>query len=238
MSKLIKLQLRTLFHQKLFYICLGLLIIMPTLLNYALSIYAKGFGDYQVFPQISSFLAGEIGIVGIVFVALFSCFELNEGTAKNIIARGYTRKQLLFSTYITTFIGLVALYSLVSVITFFLFLKNGIGYDSSMLYPFIVSIASIICFMFFYSTISVIIQKSGFAVVTCLLAPVIIATALGFVDYILKIDISQYWFGNFYSNFTDKPTLANLGYMVLGYAIYTAVFIVAGIQILNKKEIK
>ena len=238
MSKLIKLQLRTLFHQKLFYICLGLLILMPALVNFVFSIYAKGLGNYQVLPQISSFLSGEISIVSLVFIALFSCFELGEGTAKNIIARGYTRKQLLFSTYITTFIGLFTMYAIVMAVTFFLFLKNGIGYDFSQIYPMIISIGSIICFMVFYSTISMIIQKGGFAVVTCLLAPVIISTALSFIDSFLKTDISQYWFGNIASNFAEKATLVNMGYSLLVFIIYIVVFIIFGNLILKNKEIK
>ena len=93
MNRLIKLQFRNLFHSKLFYVCMGLTLV----LNLGLDFIVKGAGTIKVLPQITSFLSSELSIISIIFVALFSCLDFNEGTTKNIIARGYTRTQFLLS---------------------------------------------------------------------------------------------------------------------------------------------
>lgn len=238
MKKLIKLQLRNVFHQKLFYVCLGLILLLTPIISLISSFFFKDLGDFRVLPQIMNFLSSKISIVGIIFIILFSCLEFSEGTAKNIIARGYTRKQLLFSTYIVAIIGLFTMYIITSLVIFVLFAKNGIGYDSTMIYVLINSIVSIICYTIFYSTLAVIIRKSGISIVVCLLMPLIISPILMFVDSSLNINISEFWLDNVSNNFNNNPTLSNLYYPIVAYIIYSLIFIFIGNMVLNKKEIK
>ena len=90
MNRLLKLQVRNLFHSKLFYICLVLSLFMSTLLSFLSSLITHS--SIKPMPEIVSFLSSEIGIVTTIFVVLFTCAEFNEDTVKNIIVG--TRKIL------------------------------------------------------------------------------------------------------------------------------------------------
>ena len=102
MNKLIKLQLRNVFHNKLFYVCLGLMLASTSLLKFLTS---SNMQTIKVFPEIINFLSSEVGIISTIFIALFCCFDFNEGTTKNIISRGYNRNQFLFSKYIVSLLS-------------------------------------------------------------------------------------------------------------------------------------
>ena len=234
MNRIIKLQFRNLFHSKLFYVCMGLTL----LLNVGLSFLEPGASTTKVLPQITSFMSSELSIISVIFVSLFSCLDFNEGTTKNIIARGYTRTQLLFSKFITILSGLLIMYLAAAILLFIMYIKNGLGYDSSFLYTLINSVVSIIAYTIFYSTISFILEKSGTSIITCLFVPNIINLVLGIIDSKLKMNISNYWIDNISNNFLKAKTLPNLTSSTIFYIIYIIIIIALGTQILKKKEIK
>ena len=103
MRNLVKLQIRNIFHNKLFYVCLGIILFISPIADFITGIFMPQSGSLKVMPQIMEFLSGEVGIVSKIFIALFCCFEFSNETTKNIIAKGYTRVQLLFSKYIGSF---------------------------------------------------------------------------------------------------------------------------------------
>lgn len=236
MIRLLKLQLRNIFHNKLFYICLLLTIATPIVTLITVNSF-KAIPP-KVFPEIKSFLASEVGIIGVIFIAIFACLDFNEGTTKNIIARGYTRTQLLLSKYIATLIGLFIMYIVTIILTFIFFAKNGLGYESSMLYLFINSIVGIIAYTIFYATMSFLLEKNGSAIIACLFIPNILSVGLGLIDSKLKLNISNYWIDNISNQFLKKPTFQNLLWSILFYGIYIVAFSVIGTLILKKKEIK
>lgn len=239
MKKLIKLQIRNVFHNKLFYICLGLIVLLSPVVGYVMSLaLPKVVGKPAALPEIMSFLSGEVGIIGAIFIALFCCYDFNEGTTKNIIARGYSRFQLLVSKYIATLVGLLVMYIITIVVTFILFAKNGIGYESTMVLTLINSIIGIIAYTIFYATISFLLEKNGSAILACIFIPRVVSILLGIADTYTKKDISSYWLENISSRLKDNPTLGNLGLSILFYAIYIIVIIGIGTEILKKKEIK
>jgi len=238
MKRLVKLQLRNIFHNKLFYICLGIVLLISPIASFISQILLPQTQPTKVLPQIMSFLSSEIGIVGKIFIALFCCFEFSNETTKNIIAKGYTRVQLLFSKYIGSLIGVFSIYIITSLVILILFVKNGIGYDSSMIYPFINSIISIIAFTIFFSTMSFIIESSGIAIIACLFVPTAVTLVLTFVDANLKLNIGNYWIDNVSSKFIQSPTFTNLCLSILGYLIYVIIFAIVGIQLSKRKEIK
>ena len=238
MNKLIKLHLRNVFHNKLFYVCLGLTLLMSPILTFIGSTNSTNTETLKVFPQIMSFLSNEVGLMSIIFITLFCCFDFNEGTTKNIVARGYTRTQLLFSKYTVSLIGIFTMYIITTLLTFILFIKNGIGYESSMLYPLINSIVGIIAYTIFYATMSYLLEKNGSAIIACLFVPTIIPAILGLIDSKLNLSISKIWIDNVSSKFITNPTLSNLGLSILFYVIYIVLFIIIGIKLLKKKEIK
>lgn len=238
MNRLIKLQLRNVFHNKLFYVCLGLTLLMVPILTFIGSLNGADGATLKVFPQIVSFLSSEVGLMSIIFIALFCCFDFNEGTTKNIIARGYTRTELLLSKYIVSLISIFAIYIITSSVTFILFMKNGIGYESSMLYPLINNLVRIVAYTCFYATMSVILEKNGSAIIACLFVPTLVPTILKLIDSKLNVSINKLWIENVSSKFTLNPTLENLGLSVLFYVIYIVLFMIIGTQLLKKKEIK
>lgn len=194
-------------------------------------------GLYKNASAIENFLSSEVEIVSIIFIALFSCLDFNEGTTKNIIARGYTRTQLLLTKYIATLIGLSMMYIATIVLTFILFAKNGLGYESNMLYLFINSIIGIIANTVFYVTMAFLLEKNGSAIIACLFVPNLIPMLLSLIDSKLKLSIGDYWLDSASIKFVNNPTLQNLLWSIVYYIIYIIVFIVIGTQLLNKKEI-
>ena len=234
MNRLIKLQFRNLFHSKLFYVCTGLTL----LLNVGLSFLSQETSTLKVLPQITDFLSSELSIISVIFISLFSCLDFNEGTTKNIIARGYTRTQLLFSKFITILSGLLIMYLASALLIFIIYLKNGLGYDSSLPYTLINSIVSIIAYTIFYATISFILEKNGTSIIACLFVPNIISLVLGLIDSKLKLNISDFWIDNASTKFLQAKTLPNLTSSLIFYLIYIIIIITIGTQILKKKEIK
>ena len=91
MKKLVKLQLRNLFSLKSFYICSGLMLLTPIISLVATLLIKKKFTATFI-PEVSNILSGVELMVTVVIV-LFACLDSSDGTLKNIISRGYTKKQ-------------------------------------------------------------------------------------------------------------------------------------------------
>ncbi len=238
MKRLVKLQLRNIFHNKSFYVCLGLIILMSPITSFITDLVMSNKEGTKVLPSIMGFLSGEVGILSKIFIALFCCFDFSNETTKNIIAKGYTRVQLLFSKYIGSFVGVFLIYIITFLVTFVLFIKNGIGYDSNMVYVFINDIFMISALIIFFSTMSFIVEKSGGAIVACLFVPTVITFALVFIDSNFKLNISNFWIDNISDKFLKTPTFENLCISIFGYLAYIVLFVVLGIKLSQMKEIK
>ena len=249
MRNLLKLQLRNLFHNKLFYVCLGLTLlspildfiaelVLPNIPSLSETIFENGFTYTKVFPQLAEFMNSAVGLVSKVFIALFCCLEFTEGNVKNIIARGYTRTQYLLSKYIATLIGLFTMYIITIVVIFVLFIKNGLGYDSSLVYPLIIDIFEIIALTTMFSTISLLLERNATAIVACLFIPIGATLLLTVCDTYLKLGISDYWIENISMIYTKNPGMGNLWLSLLYYVIYILFFMKLGNYLFKKKEIK
>lgn len=238
MNRLIKFQVRNMFKQKSFYVCLCLLILMGPILTFIGAFNTPNYETIKVMPQMVSLLSGEISLLSTIFIALFCCLDFNEGTTKNIIGRGYSRTQVLLSKYIVSLIGLFSVYIISFTVFFFLFGVNGLGFESAMIYSIINSIFRIIAYTIFFSTISFILEKNGSAIIACLFAPSIIQTLLSLIDSKLKIDISKYWITNVSNEFLSDSSLTNLNYSIIFYIIYVMIFVILGVYVAKKKEIK
>lgn len=237
MSRLIKLQIRNVFYNKMFYVCLGLTLLMSPILTFIISLNMPST-TIKVFPEIISFMAVDSGLISAIFIALFFCFDFSEGTTKNIIARGYTRTQLLISKYVASFVGVAAMHLASCLLIFILFINNGLGYEDGMIYSLINSILYAITYLFFYGTMSFLLEKNGSAIVACIFVPSIIPAVLGLIDTYFKINIAKFWIDNLSNKLIEKPSLANLGLPVTFYIIYIIAFIAAGIYLSKRKEIK
>lgn len=238
MMRLIKLQLRNVFHNKLFYICLGLFLALSIAVPYFSATALKVNVPLKVLPQIGDFLSSELGIVTSIFVAIFCCLDFNEGTTKNIIARGYTRMQLLISKYLVSAISVFIMYGIAIVVMFILYSHNGIGYDSNMPLLFINYLFKIMASIIFYGTISFLLEKNSSAIIASIFIPTLIPAIIGFLDSNFKLKMSQYLLSNVTDILTKNPTIINLLYTIVIYLIYIFVFILIAKLILKKKEIK
>lgn len=232
MKRLIRLQVRNIFHNKLFYICLGLTLLAPFLST----LITKE--KTLLIPEIASFLNAEISFIGIIFIAVFCCYDFSDGTTKNIIGRGYTRNQFLFSKYVACAVGLFTMYLAVVLLDVILYAKNGIGYDATQLYMIINSIFSIIAYIILFATASVLLEKNGSSIIACLFVPNLIGSAILLIDSKMKLNIGDYWIDAASSRFFENPTLNNLLISILYFAVYSCLFIFIGTRIFKKKEIK
>ncbi len=238
MNRLIKFNIRNMFRLKSFYICLALLLLMGPILNFATTLNTQDFKDIKIMPQIISLLNSEVSLFSVVFIVLFSCLDFTDGTTKNIIGRGYTRLQLLFSKYIVSLLGMFIYYIFSFIIISCLFGINGIGYENTMLYIIINDITKIIALVILYVTIAFIVEKNGFTIIICLLAPTIIQGLLILIDTKLGTNISNYWITNLSAEFLNNPTISNLTYSNISYIIYIIITLTIGINIIKKREIK
>jgi len=238
MNKLIKLQLRNIFHNRLFYSCLILILILFPIISFWGTISGIQPEKIQVMPQVVRLLSTEIGVVSTIFITVFTCFDFGEGTSKNIIARGYSKGQFFRAKFISALIGLFTMYIVVFIVDFVLFIGNGLGYEANMPLIIISNIVKIIAYTMIFVTVSFVLEKNASAIIACVIGPSLISTVLGLVDSKLKFDISKFWIGNISSQFAENPTTGNLTTAVILYIVYIVVFAIIGLHFANKKEIK
>ncbi|MBR2248160.1 MAG: hypothetical protein IKG58_03815 [Bacilli bacterium] len=238
MKKLVKLQVRNIFHNKLFYVCLILTLLTTNVITFLVSLFGKNAQTATVCSQIINLFNSEVSIIGMLFITIFCTFDFSEGTTKNIIGRGYSRIKLLISKYIGSFIGIITI-DLISVIfIFLLYAKNGIGWDPSigLVIPF--SIIKIIAFITIYATIAFVFEKTSIAIVTNTVLPNMITLLFGMSDTNLHTHMSKYWIENVGEKFASKATIANMGFPLIMYVIYIVLFVGVGMYLTNKKDIK
>ena len=241
MNKLLKLQLRNIFHNKLFYICLGISLLLNVVVAYTASLLIKSLSPSAATTAMQGavgIITGGVDIVGMIFITLVCTFDFTEGTTKNIIARGYSKVQLLFSKYIASLIGMLAIILISAIISFILYAKNGIGFESVMGLQLVVAIFSILAYTVFYGTLAFVLEKNSSAIIANMFAPQIVMLLFSVADSNLKTNMSKYWIGNVADTFTKKPTVANMGFPIIMYTAYIALFIVIGIYLTKRKEIK
>ena len=115
MKRLVKLQLRNLFSLKSFYVCSALMLLSP-IINLVASLLIKKEFTTTFIPEVSNLLSSTEIVITVVIV-LFACLDSNDGTLKNIISRGYTKKQYLLSKYIVALITTLIMYLIPIVFT-------------------------------------------------------------------------------------------------------------------------
>ena len=240
MKKLVKLQLRNLFSLKSFYICSGLMLLTP-IISLLLTVLLKKPYDAKFIPEVSSILSGVELMVTVVIV-LFACLDSSDGTLKNIISRGYTKKQYLLSKYIVALITTLIMYLIPIVLTFFLTIGNGMGFESKYVYyilAYLLQIGATICL---YVVLSYIFEKIGPSMVACLIGPSMVGTALPLLQLLIKskkIAISNFWITNIAGSAIVKhPDIVDLLVVVGLAAVYIVGLLILGIYIGNKKEVK
>lgn len=238
MEKLLKFQLRNIFHNKLFYVCLLITILTDPITSFIMPFAIKTNQAIPALQYIINYLSSEPGIVNIIFITLFFTFDFTEGTIKNIIARGYSKNIYLISKYIAVFIGLITVYAIVSIIYFILFISNGLGYETTMFPVLIYAFFKIITYSIFYGTIAFIFEKNSSAIIANLFLPNIVLLVLVNLDSIFKLSINDYWLESIGTNFLKNPSFNGLINPILMFIVYIVLFIFVGNYFAKNKEIK
>ena len=238
MKNLVKLQLRNIFHNKFFYVCLILSVALTEVFSFIETILSSTKDVRLVFPEIINSLTSEVGIIGMIFITLLCTFDFSEGTTKNIVGRGYSKIKLLLSKYIAALTGLFIMYGIQIILIFILFAKNGLGFDSNVPITLLFIIFKIVAFTIFYATIAFVLEKTSSAIITNLFLPNIATIVFGIVDKNLHMNISKYWIENVGLDFISTPALSNLAFPIIVYFIYVVLFAFIGCYITKGKEIK
>ena len=238
MGRLIRLQLRNILHSKVFYVCLVFTAILTPILGLIAYKELNLEGDLTVCSQIKDIFTSEPTLMAQIFIALMFCMDFNEGTTKNIIARGYSNMQLFVSKCITVIISLFGIYLLTALVNFVIYFKEGMGFNDTFLMFMVYGIVSIITMTIFYGAISYILEKNGIAIIAVLFAPNIIGSVLGIISDKISIPFSDYWLTYVGGEFLVTPTWINLILPVAVFMLYILFILVGTSFILKKKEIK
>lgn len=238
MVDLIKFNIRNIFHQKLFYVCLILSLIMNPILSFVFDIILKSTENLTVMKNVISFMGSAVDIVMVIFIVLSSCFDFNEGTLKNVMSRGFTKKDYLLSKYIATLIGVFAIVLANIFLIFILFIKNGLGLQSNMILVLINSIISIIAITIFYTSLAIILEKNSTVIVGALLFPTVINMILNVISTKIDYNISRFWIENASEDFLTNQSLKNFGISFVIYLVYIIASYLICYELFKKKEIK
>lgn len=238
MNRLLKLQVRNIFHNKLFYVCLGINALLGVGFDIISLFLSKSAETATAMPKVLATFTSGVGIIEMIFITVFCTFDFSEGTTKNIIGRGYSKIKLLLSKYIASLIGVLSMLCIISLLEFIVFIKNGFGYENYMLISLIVSLFGIIAYTVLHATIAFSLEKTSSAIIANMFGPNIIMLGLTIADTNLKTNISDYWIGNVATKFTENPTLANSIFPIVMYIVYIVLISFIGMYIAKNKEIK
>ena len=242
MNRLNKFNIHNLFKQKSFYVC-TIVLIMFSILTIVAEVLTTKFllhkpivlnSNDTVINFVSS---GQFELYIAIFIALFYTLDVSNGTMKNIIARGFSRKNVFISKFITIMIGVTVMFVLsfilAYIVTFFIggkivMLNGDILSKIGINYLNLIGIASV------YTLISSIVSKASGALVACILTNFLAPTVLFALDALLKLkinfSISKYWISNATNNKGVTAIIICVAYIVISYIL--------GIIISKRKEIK
>lgn len=247
MNKLVKFELRNLFKQKSFLICLiisSALIIIGILASNFLNKMAEQAGETDILLGVNAFdsfmgyvAGGNLGLLLAITISIYFGSEASDGTIKNIIAKGYKRSEF----FITKVICVVVM-TLIFIITglllnYLMCLIMGIDLGSFDIVKLGCVSFAVIAEAVMFSSLSFIIFKTGANIVANICIPMLLPLALTLFDVLLKLDvaISDFWIEN---TFRLYAISSKIPFMIIVSICYIIVFCILGITLTKRKEIK
>lgn len=250
MNKLIKLELRNLLKQKSLLICLIIstsLVIIGILASNLLNKMAMQAGETELLLGVNAFdsivgylVGGNITLLLAIVVSIYFGSEASDGTIKNLIGKGYSRRQF-FIAKVICMIFATLIFIIISIISNYLMcLIVGIQIDSfslSHLAKLGCITLAIISEVIMFSSLSFIIFKTGANIVANICIPLLFPLSLSLIDVLIKakIKISDFWIENTTSLITNN---SKLPFIIIVSLCYIIIFIILGITITKRKEIK
>ncbi len=241
MKQLLKLEMRKLKKQKSFYICTLLMIallFLSTLISKALESAGTAYTMAAGAVSGCSFLT----IAGI-FVALLVCDDYEQQTIKNIYSRGYSRKQVYFSKYITAFLAVTVMFVLVTA-SAFQFGKMYFGTENGSIGALLrlLAVQYVICManMSFFFALAAVLRKNGASIAAVLVAPMLVNMILTLADSFIKSEklaLSRLWISSFLSELSSLNFEQNrLKLCLAASLLYIPFFLMIGFFLHKKKE--
>ncbi len=240
MSRLLKLQTRVLLRSKFFYVCTFVTLLAP-LIFFFIGTGVNPEQSTTVVEQAISGLQGMGSLIVVIVVALFVCIDFEDGTAKNIIARGYSRKQLLISKYLVSLFGVLVISILCSIFSALLSLNQPFGDFETFLLFLPAFFATTAASVSLYTLVSYFFESKGTAIMVGLIGPNMVSLVITFIQsqFKLKFNLSKYWIEGLLGLINmDHITMTSL-LKVSGISFaYVVVILGLGILLTRKKEVK
>jgi len=204
MEKLLKLEFRKLFHQRAFYICLAIIVIITVVQvcvtwNYRVNEDIDRVGYVQD-SLINCGTTFDFTIILGVFAALFVSEDYSAGTIRIIVSRGFSRTAVYFSKLIT-----LCCAALIMLLGCWLsaYISAKIVYDGAhaalnvmFLVIMLAQLLLILAYACLYNACAILAQKSGSAIAVCVVLPIIISVAITLLEKAFseaELEASRYW---------------------------------------------
>ena len=238
MGRVLKVYLQNIFKQKTYYICAGISLLIGIILPFFLTMFMKGVDETTLADKIvDSF---KIDILLVIFITLFTCSDFTDGTSKNFIARGYTRRQLLYGKYFASLIAVFIYFIVGAILNFIFFAKDGISFSSSDFLMILAALVTVLASVGLY----VIVANTSEKVSAGITINIILFSFAGLlftgIQSLLKlnVNIANYWIPNLNQLMPKNAGMVDLLIVVgISIAYLVALFEISNF-IIKKKEVK
>lgn len=248
MKSLLKLEFTRLRKQKCFYVCtliaIAFLLLLESTAYFVNSILL--FADIAHLSGIHSMLTGmylsNYTLLVSIFVALYFCEDLVQNTIKNILSKGYPRRQVFCAKCISCCTAATIMFAVVELAAFIIgTCMYGVGQAS------IGDLLGVIATQYVANMANVLLcvaicakfRKVGTSILGIIFLPDVVSMALALVDTIWKTSTAEYWFTSFLNetgllHMTFNSTMRE---SMLGSVIYIPVFLFVGHYFFKKREL-
>ena len=239
MNRITKVYLKNIFTQKGIYICIGISALIGIIIPFITEFFVKTDAVKTAGSEVISVFTSGVGLLQVIYITLFVCSDFTDGAAKNYIARGYTRRQILFSKFIASLIAVAAFYIFEAFLAFVLYAKNGIGFEAGNLLYILGSLTTSVAVVGLYVIIANTAEKLGTAIVINIMLPNVIGLLLPLANKLFDgVKLENYWIANLTELMSKAPTVTEL-IEVVGIAIvYLIILFEVSNYIIKKKEVK
>ena len=239
MNRIIRVYLKNIFTQKGIYICIGISALIGIIIPFITEFFVKTDAIKTAGSEVISVFTSGVGLLQVIFITLFVCSDFTDGAAKNYIARGYTRRQILFSKFIAALVAVAAFYVVEAFLAFILYAKNGIGFEAGNLLFILGSLVTSVAVVGLYVIIANTAEKIGTAIVINLMLPNVIGLVLPLANKLFEgVKLENYWILNLTNLMSKVPTFTEF-LEVVGIAfVYLVILFEVSNYIIGKKEVK
>ncbi len=179
-----------------------------------------------------------------VFIAIFVCSDFGEGTIRNIISRGFSRRNVFISKYVSCLVASLGL-AIMSLVVGFAFgtIFGGIGDNWSI--RFLPLIAAQILTVFAYASVfvffSLLLKKLGGAITIAIVLPIVLPLLLTLMNAIFSkshFDFTNLWLSGCMTSLAD-PNIEPKSFIVslIVPSIYILLSDILGLIFFKKAEV-